>query len=295
MKDYLKWKLDTHIRTDVVKSMDTLAAKETANVSRGDLSKSEYIIREAWSYYPWVEALFKKSEVIIGRPISGRVADIGSGTGVVAAILSKLENVKEVFAIEYSEEHVKSIMPITFQHLGAKEEKITRVVGSFNDIKVQDNFFDFILEVGSLHHAEDLDATLKELRRVLTPGGYVIAADRAHQNWVSDDYLARFLDREMNPKQKRIYGLPEHFTRRMWGEHEYRYRDWKAAFRRCGFEASAFSFPGRNPALLRAPLKVFFSLFGDWMLKRKIDSLPYYRWFLPYFRGPNALIVAKKL
>lgn len=294
MKDYIVWDFTgDKVRKDVISGMDELVKKEHAAVESGDIFKSEYIVREAWGYYPWVKELFNKAEIIIGRKIQGVVADVGSGTGVVAALLSNLESVKEVYAIEYSEEFVKGIMPVTFGHLHAKEEKIVRVRGSFNNILLPNNFFDFICEVNSLHHSENLDVTLKELYRVLKPGGYIIAADRGQANRVSDEYLKSLLDLQMTKKQKEIYGLPDNFTRGMWGEHEYRYSDWKKVCERNGFKARAFCFTQRNPKIIRFFAKAIFSIFGDFLLKRKIDSIPYYRWFYPYFRGSNMLLVAE--
>ena len=294
MRDYITWDFSgDEIKQDAIDGMGELVKTEQAAIESSDITKSEYIAKEAWGYYPWVECLFKKAEIVIGKKIQGKVADIGSGTGVVASILSKFEFVKEVFAVEYSEDFVKKIMPITFQNLEAKEEKITRVVGSFNQLKVVDNFFDFICEVNSLHHSENLEMTLKELHRVLKPGGYIIAADGAHNNKVSTEYLSSLLDLQMSDQQKKLYGLPQDFTRGMWGEHEYRYRDWKTACERNGFKAYAFSFTQRNPKILGSFAKVFFRIFGNFLLKRKVDFIPYYRWFFPFFRGSNMLLIAE--
>ena len=296
MKDYIIWKFgEVKLRNEAIEGMNMLAEREKEIIEEGDTTKFQYITTEPWSQYPWVDALFKKAELVIGQSITGIAADVGSGTGIGAAALSKFDKIKEVYAIDYSEEHVRSIMPLTFKHFDADEGKITRIVGDFNNIKTPDNFFDSIFGVGALHHSENLDFTLKELRRVLKPSGHIILADRAYPNRVTDEFLNGLLDTQMTDKQKKMWRLPKDFTRRMWGEHEYRLSDWRTIFNRCGFKVYHFRFIGKGPLLLRIPFRIFFSLFGDLLLKQQFNAIPYYRWFLKYFKGPNTLIVAKKI
>jgi SAM-dependent methyltransferase len=97
-----------------------------------------------------------------------------------------------------------------------------------------------IVEIASFHHAENLDTTLRECARVLRPGGVLIAIERAHPDHVSDAELEILLDRSLSVERKRQYGVPEDqvFTRRDWGEHEYRIMQWLAAFERAGFDAA---------------------------------------------------------
>lgn len=296
MENYQVWDFtDDKVLGDAITAANTMALTENQAVGSNGIKESKYLIDQAWGYYPFMDKLFLKAELIIGRPINGVVADIGSGTGVVASWLSKLRGVTQVYAIEYAEEYVKTLMPVTFKSFEAQADKIKRVVGSFNKIKVADNFFDFILELNSLHHSENLDVTLAELNRVLKPGGYVIAADRGHNNKVTDQYLKKIVEAQLSDEQKKIYGLPQHFTRAMYGEHEYRYRDWKNHFIKNGFEVKAFSFPWSNPKYINILAKIFFSIFGNLFLRLKIDFIPYYRWFYPYFKGPNMLLVARKI
>lgn len=296
MKNFISWEIDkNNIKQTPLEAMDKLAQQESTHIKNEDIKKSKYIIKEAWAYYPWAEALLKKAEIIIQKPIRGITADIGAGTGIIAALLSKRPQVESVFAIEYSSEYVKSIMPITFNNLKAETNKIIGVIGSFNNIKVPDEYFDFICEANSLHHSENLDITLKELYRVLRPKGYIIALDRGHQNWVSEKYLEKILSVQMTDEQKEIYGLPKNFTRKMWGEHEYRYKDWKSIFARNKFKAYTFNFSSKNLKMLQPLLKTIYEIFGDTMLKFKIQSIPYYRWFFPHFKGPNMLLIAQKM
>lgn len=179
---------------------------------------------------------------LLGRPLAGTAIDLGSGTGVGAAILSRLPRISEVYAVDYSEDFVNSVMPVVFAELGAAEEKIRRVVGDYSDLHLPDGSVDVVLEIGAFHHSENLPRTLNESRRVLASGGVIIAVDRAWPDSVTDRELDEMTARQLPDELKQKYGIPvdSDFTRGDWGEHEYRYSEWLEAFRQAGFKAAVF-------------------------------------------------------
>ena len=143
----------------------------------------------------------------IGRPVHGVTADLGSGTGVGACILSNYPSVQEIYAIEYSENHVKHVMPETFQYFHASCEKIQRVVGDFNHIQLPDESLDLLLEINSITIPENLALSAQEAFRVLKPGGAVIAVDRAWADDTPQTYLDNLLEQEFPAALKRKYGI----------------------------------------------------------------------------------------
>jgi len=134
-----------------------------------------------------------------------------------------------------------------------------------------------------LHHSEDLDVTLQEARRVLHPRGALIAVDRGWPDFYTDDQLNAMLDQELNENLKRKYGIPldQPFTRRDFGEHEYRYRDWEAFFQRNGFELHLFRFwhpPALNRIWLRLPTFDWTVRWSAWRARRGARRHVLYGW-----------------
>lgn len=189
---------------------------------------------------------------------SGAAADLGSGIGTGATILSQLPEINRVYAVEFSEQLVLHLMPRVFEEYQAETSKIVPVVGDFNHLHLDNESLAVILEVDSFHHSEDLDVTLRECHRVLKTGGVIVATDRAWPDSTPRDELEKKLDKEYTAAQKTLWGIPadQVYRRRDSGEHEYTIRDWQAAFNRNGFDAHVFTQvhpPGLNRILTKLP------------------------------------------
>ena len=211
---------------------------------------------------------YRQFEQLIGGALSflkkghqaarGVAVDMGSGTGAGACILSRFDEVEKVFAVEFSEHFVEKVMPLVFEKYHANIGKIQRVVSDFNHLEIEDGSLGIILDIDSFHHSEDLDRTLQECRRVLAPGGAIIAIDRAWSDRYTRAQLETKLDTEFPVHLKQKYNIPleQHFTRRDFGEHEYTIRQWFTFFKRNGFEPSVFLLrhpPALNRFWLRLP------------------------------------------
>ena len=173
--------------------------------------------------------------------IHGDGLELGAGVcGFSTAICSYFPSVRNIYAVELVPDVVKLLQPITIPSVcGDDSNKIKRVIGSFNNIELEDNSLDFCFEVDSLHHSEQLDKTLKEIHRVLKPGGHLIMLDRAHNNKVTDEQIKYMLDVEYSEDWKRGYGYDSAvLTRRENGEHEIRMNEWEKAFKKANMEMS---------------------------------------------------------
>ncbi len=262
LRPIISWNMTRFILPGTVAGMDNRAEVEMETVQEGgDLAE---VHGETVKNYAVMEQLVSgamKFLGMIGRPVQGITADLGSGTGVGACILSKYPSIQEVYAIEYSEKHVKHVMPEVFQYFHASSEKIQRVIGDFNHIQLPDGSLNLILELNSYHHSENLALSAQEAFRVLQPGGAVIAVDRAWADDTPQTYLDDLLDQDFPAALKRKYGISEsqRYTRRDFGEHEYKRAFWETAFQKAGFETFMLiqdhpkNIPGANFVLLHLP------------------------------------------
>jgi ubiquinone/menaquinone biosynthesis C-methylase UbiE len=102
------------------------------------------------------------------------VLDLAAGTCWTSAIASKISGVQKVIAVDISRHRLEIIAPLVFEQCKADTEKITRVLGSFYEIKMSDNSVDCVILMEAFHHAFDVNKLILEIRRVLKPKGIVL-------------------------------------------------------------------------------------------------------------------------
>ena len=105
----------------------------------------------------------------------GRILEIGAGGAWLSAELSKLPRVVEIVATDVSPTLLKEQAPKVFRALSAKGGKITRVPADFHQMDFPDNHFDFVVSSAVLHDAANIVQALREVKRVLKPGGQFVA------------------------------------------------------------------------------------------------------------------------
>lgn len=112
------------------------------------------------------EAVFEEARLQPGE----RVLDIGSGAGHAMQLAAEV----------VGPDNVRGVDPTA--SLAATAEK--RVAGSTvamavaEDLPFPDDSVDVVWSIASFHHWEDPDAGLREVTRVLAPGGRVLVAER---------------------------------------------------------------------------------------------------------------------
>ena len=105
----------------------------------------------------------------------GRILEIGAGAAWLSAELSKLPRVVEIVATDVSPKLLKEQAPKVLKLLDAKTSKITRTPADFHQLAFPDNYFDFVVSSSVLHHAANIVQALREVKRVLKPGGQFVA------------------------------------------------------------------------------------------------------------------------
>jgi SAM-dependent methyltransferase len=110
-----------------------------------------------------------------GLKFHGRLLEIGAGGAWFSAELSKLPNVVEVVTTDYSPKLLQEQAPKVFKLLNANGAKITRTPADFYQLSFPANHFDFVVCSSVLHRAANMVRVLREAKRVLKPGGRLVA------------------------------------------------------------------------------------------------------------------------
>lgn len=126
-----------------------------------------------------------------GLEFRGRILEIGAGACGFSAELSKLPQVVEVVATDVSRRLLEELAPRVFAHLGARTDKIVRVPADYHRLGFPDEAFDFVVCSATLHEAVDVVGVLREVRRVLKPGGRLVAVREPRPGWWGRGVVAR--------------------------------------------------------------------------------------------------------
>jgi ubiquinone/menaquinone biosynthesis C-methylase UbiE len=149
---------------------------------------------------------------------SDRLLDVGSGPGTITADLAR--RVREVVALEISDEAAE----LTRAELGRQGIGHVEVrVGDVQDLDLGDAEFDVVHAHQVLQHLADPVAALREMRRVVKPGGIIVIlnhfrSQRRVTGWL-EDLLAPVCTRlgwksnlMMEPLLEQVGLVPESIT-----------------------------------------------------------------------------------
>lgn len=228
----LKWKINNiHYRDEYL--FNNNLAKTIKDMSFDEISKNYTDIN-----VKSIEHLLKISKDLYSCFI-GKGIDLGGGIGSVSSVIAKSEIVENIICLELAENCVKYCHPKVIKSiLKDNSNKVTSVVGEFDNIELEENSLDFAIAWDSFHHSNNLIQTLAEVKRVLKKDGHLIIVDRAHQNSTSEDEINKMLNIKYSAKWLKENYLPEDkiLTRKDNGEHEYRFRDWENYFYKSAFK-----------------------------------------------------------
>lgn len=97
-------------------------------------------------------------------------ADIGAGTGFITEGL--LERGINVIAVDYSEEMLKVLQKKFSQY-----PQVTYRQGESESLPIEDQLVDYSMANMYLHHVPDPLSAIKEMKRILKPGGKLVITD----------------------------------------------------------------------------------------------------------------------
>ena len=231
----LRWPVDPALAgSPAVANRDLFAAKLAGAPVDEAIRRYVYLgVRD-------MDALLRAGEQGLGFHPVGTGVELGAGCGLLAATAASRPGVERVYAVEVCPAVTERLQPRVAQRVlsPAAAGRVVPTIGSFDDLRLPDASLDFALEIDSLHHSDDLVATLRECARVLKPGAALLCFDRCHPDSVTDAQVEEMLDR-VYPRSFLVengYPTDRPLTRRDNGEHEHRLREWVAAFDAAGFE-----------------------------------------------------------
>lgn len=129
-------------------------------------------LRKVTGHYPKFVAFLTQRA---GVQFRGRILELGAGSAWFSAELSKMPTVVKVIASDFSQRADAEHSPKVFETLRAHAAKISRQPTAHLQLDFPDNHFDFVVCAGVLHDALNLPQLLREVRRVLKPGGQLVA------------------------------------------------------------------------------------------------------------------------
>jgi ubiquinone/menaquinone biosynthesis C-methylase UbiE len=150
----------------------TLALREAATPPRDSARAEEEWRQNVKQGLPrFVPFLTRKC----GLEFRGRILEIGAGGAWLSAELSKLPKVVEVITTDFSPRLLKEHAPRVFGLLKANTGKISRMPGDCHKLDFPNQYFDFVVCSAVLHDAANIVQVLREAKRVLKPGGQLVA------------------------------------------------------------------------------------------------------------------------
>lgn len=99
----------------------------------------------------------------------GEVLDAGTGPGTLVRELARRQPRMQVYGIDLSEDMIRLARAHAKQE--QLEERVHFATGDVAHLPYPDNFFDVIVSTISMHHWYELEQPLRDLYRVLRPGG----------------------------------------------------------------------------------------------------------------------------
>ncbi|WP_336001166.1 class I SAM-dependent methyltransferase [Halorientalis halophila] len=140
------------------------------------------------------------------------VLDLGCGSGYAGRALRDTADAGRVYGLDAAPEMARNARSYT------DDPAITYLVGDFEHLPFDDDAIDHCFSMEAFYYASDPDAALRELRRVLRPGGTFYCAVNFYEENVHSHHWPEMVGVEM--------------TR--WSERQYR-----EAFREAGFHVAS--------------------------------------------------------
>ncbi|MDB4960676.1 MAG: Methyltransferase type 11 [Myxococcales bacterium] len=135
-------------------------------------------------------------EAVEGR---SRVLEVAAGTGLVTTAIAPV--VRELVATDYA---IAMVQELDTRVRAAGLSNVTCEQADIYDLQFEEAGFDAVVAANVLHLVPDLERALASLRRVLRPGGVLVAPTYLHRETLRASVLSRLFALTGFPGQRRF-------------------------------------------------------------------------------------------
>lgn len=119
----------------------------------------------------------EKLKTLLNQKKGAKILDVGTGNGnFIKVITSLTDNFSEIIGIDLLDISIEGCK-IRFV-----DERINFFKMSALNMDFEDDIFDFVCLSNSLHHLIDVNAVVREMERILKPGGALIFSEMMSNN-----------------------------------------------------------------------------------------------------------------
>lgn len=124
-------------------------------------------------------------------PKYARILDVGSGRGYISLEVARRNPSSQITGIDYSPSQVREALKLRNR---SHVLNCAFQTGNAMDIPFDDQTFDAAVSIGSIKHWPDALRGLKEIHRILKPGGQLLISETDQEASDSDlqDFIKRF-------------------------------------------------------------------------------------------------------
>jgi len=191
-----------------------------------------------------------QKNILASNKINLQIADLAAGIGWTSALLSKMPNVEKVHAVEISRHRLELLFPYAVKMFKGNSEKLERYMGSFYNLGFDNSSMDIVFMSQAFHHSSQPNELLKEIDRVLKPGGKLIM--------IGENYIGRFKiiikyikyiirNKSLIAKFADLFPSDDET-----GDHYYRVIDYYSFLEPLGYKINLFSKQKRKTAVIIA-------------------------------------------
>jgi ubiquinone/menaquinone biosynthesis C-methylase UbiE len=168
------------------------------------LNKNEFFVMSN-PFWGWIQELIVLK--VLRQQISLRkgkvVLEIGCGNGNGTKLIKKYFKPKEIYGIDLDPKMIE------IAQKKQKAEGVFFTVGDAAKLPYKDQMFDAVFDFGVIHHIAAWKECLKEVKRVLKPGGQLIIEDVSIETF--ENPLGRFFRKFFNHPYGTMYKRGEFF------------------------------------------------------------------------------------